>query len=198
MNIKKIVNSYFQTNTYILEYKDKIFIIDPGSDIGDILLNYEKVDYILLTHGHMDHIVGVKDLINKFNPLVYASKDDINYINGNIILDKYLNKDTYNFNFIDYDDFDFEGINIIKTPGHSMGSICIHLVNEKIIFSGDTMFLGTFGRSDFKEGDFNLLKKSLKLLLSMDENIEIYPGHGEKTTIKYEKTNNIINFYKNY
>ena len=61
MNIKKIVNSYFQTNTYILEYKDKIFIIDPGSDIGDILLNYEKVDYILLTHGHMDHIVGVKD-----------------------------------------------------------------------------------------------------------------------------------------
>lgn len=195
MNIKKIVNSYFQTNTYILEYKDKIFIIDPGSDIGDILLNYEKVDYILLTHGHMDHIVGVKDLINKFNPLVYASKDDINYINGNIILDKYLNKDTYNFNFIDYDDFDFEGINIIKTPGHSMGSICIHLVNEKIIFSGDTMFLGTFGRSDFKEGDFNLLKKSLKLLLSMDENIEIYPGHGENTRIKEEKIINMINFY---
>lgn len=195
MNIKKIVNSYFQTNTYILEYKDKIFIIDPGSDIGDILLNYEKVDYILLTHGHMDHIVGVKDLINKFNPLVYASKDDINYINGNIILDKYLNKDTYNFNFIDYDDFDFEGINIIKTPGHSLGSICIHLVNEKIIFSGDTMFLGTFGRYDFKEGDFNLLKKSLKLLLSMDENIEIYPGHGENTRIKEEKIINMINFY---
>lgn len=195
MNIKKIVNSYFQTNTYILEYKDKIFIIDPGSDIGDILLNYEKVDYILLTHGHMDHIVGVKDLINKFNPLVYASKDDINYINGNIILDKYLNKDTYNFNFIDYDDFDFEGINIIKTPGHSLGSICIHLFNEKIIFSGDTMFLGTFGRYDFKEGDFNLLKKSLKLLLSMDENIEIYPGHGENTRIKEEKIINMINFY---
>ena len=195
MNVITIFNSYFQTNTYILEYKDKIFIIDPGSDIGDILLNYEKVDYILLTHGHMDHIVGVKDLINKFNPLVYASKDDINYINGNIILDKYLNKDTYNFNFIDYDDFDFEGINIIKTPGHSMGSICIHLVNEKIIFSGDTMFLGTFGRSDFKEGDFNLLKKSLKLLLSMDENIEIYPGHGENTRIKEEKIINKINFY---
>jgi len=195
MNIKKIVNSYFQTNTYILEYKDKIFIIDPGSNIGDILLNYEKVDYILLTHGHMDHIVGVKDLIKKYDPLVYASKDDINYINGNIILDKYLNKDTYNFNFIDYDDFDFEGINIIKTPGHSLGSICIHLVNEKIIFSGDTMFLGTFGRYDFKEGDFNLLKKSLKLLLSMDENIEIYPGHGENTRIKEEKIINMINFY---
>ena len=198
IEIKLIINSYYQENTYIIFYNNNIIVIDPGNNINEIINNVEKIDYILLTHGHMDHIWGVKELIKIFNPIIYCSKEDKDFINVNIILDYYFPKNNYNFKFIDYENFNINNIEIIKSPGHSNGSVCIYFKKENILFSGDTLFKDSFGRYDFKDGDLNKLVKSINKLFELNENTIVYPGHGEKTTIKYEKTNNIINFYKNY
>ena len=117
MYVKKIINSYFETNSYIFEYNNSLFIIDPGSDINKIInsLENKKLDYILLTHGHMDHIGSVKELIKLYNPKVFLSNLDKDYINGNIILDPYFDKNNYNFEFIDYSNFNIDGIKIINT-----------------------------------------------------------------------------------
>lgn len=197
MKIKLLINSYFHENTYIFELNNHIFVIDPGSDVDNIIsiLKDKKLDYILLTHGHMDHIYSVKKLNKKYHCPIYCSNKDLNYIKGNIILDYSFDKNNYNFEFIDYKNFKFEGIKIIDTPGHSKGSVCIYLEKENIIFSGDTLFKDSFGRFDFLEGDFCALKKSINYLFSLNENIKIYPGHGKNTTIKDEKINNIIKFY---
>jgi glyoxylase-like metal-dependent hydrolase (beta-lactamase superfamily II) len=156
MYVKKIINSYFETNSYIFEYNNSLFIIDPGSDINKIInsLENKKLDYILLTHGHMDHIGSVKELIKLYNPKVYLSNLDKDYINGNIILDPYFDKNNYNFEFIDYSNFNIDGIKIINTKGHSKGSVSIYLEKEEIIFTGDTLFKGSFGRFDFPLGNF--------------------------------------------
>ena len=197
MYVKKIINSYFETNSYIFEYNNSLFIIDPGSDINKIInsLENKKIDYILLTHGHMDHIGSVKELIKLYNPKVYLSILDKDYINGNIILDPYFDKNNYNFEFIDYSNFNFDGIKIINTKGHSKGSVSIYLEKEGIIFTGDTLFKGSFGRFDFPLGNFKELKESINLLFSLDENVIIYPGHGENSLISIEKRQNMINFY---
>ena len=197
MNIKIIKNSYFQVNTYILEYNDKTFVIDPGNNNNDIIkrLNNKKIDCILLTLGHMDHIFGVKYLQKIYNCKVFASIKDLNYINGTYILDPFFNKDNYNFNFYDYSEFIYDDFEIIYTPGHSKGSVCIHLKKEQILFSGDTLFKGSFGRFDFIEGNLKELKNSINLLFSLNDDTIIYPGHGDFTKIKYEKIQNIIKFY---
>lgn len=197
MYVKKIINSYFETNSYIFEYNNSLFIIDPGSDINKIInsLENKKLDYILLTHGHMDHIGSVKELIKLYNPKVYLSILDKDYINGNIILDPYFDKNNYNFEFIDYSNFNIDGIKIINTKGHSKGSVSIYLEKEEIIFTGDTLFKGSFGRFDFPLGNFKELKESINLLFSLDENVIIYPGHGENSLISIEKRQNMINFY---
>ena len=197
MYVKKIINSYFETNSYIFEYNNSLFIIDPGSDINKIInsLENKKIDYILLTHGHMDHIGSVKELIKLYNPKVFLSNLDKDYINGNIILDPYFDNNNYNFEFIDYSNFNFDGIKIINTKGHSKGSVSIYLEKEGIIFTGDTLFKGSFGRFDFPLGNFKELKESINLLFSLDENVIIYPGHGENSLISIEKRQNMINFY---
>ena len=197
MYVKKIINSYFETNSYIFEYKNSLFVIDPGSDLNKIVnsLENKKLDYILLTHGHMDHICSVKELIKLYNPKVYLSKEDDDYVNGKIILDPYFNKNNYNFEYIDYSNFNIEGIKIINTKGHSKGSVSIYLEKEGIIFTGDTLFKGSFGRFDFPLGNFKELKESIKLLFSLDDNVIIYPGHGENSLISIEKSENMINFY---
>lgn len=199
MNVITIFNSYFHTNTYIFELNRKTYVIDPGNNISRVIstLNSKKIDYILLTHGHMDHIYGVKELVNKYKCKVFASNNDLNYINGNYILDPDFDKNNYDFKYCDYSEFNNKDIEIINTPGHSKGSICIYIKSKNIIFSGDTLFRGSFGRTDLYEGDFEDLKKSISNLFLLYENIIIYPGHGPKTTIKDEKLNNIIKFYKN-
>ena len=195
IEIKKIINSYFLENTYIVIYNNKTIVIDPGNEINKIISEVKNIDYILLTHGHMDHIASVKELINLYNPKVYCSNKDLEFINGYIILDPYFSSEKYNFIFIDYNDFNIDGIKIINTPGHSKGSVCIYFKDDNILFSGDTLFKDSFGRYDFPGGNLKELKMSINQLFTLNNKTIIYPGHGEKTTIYDEKISNIIKFY---
>lgn len=195
IKVKKIINSYFLENTYIVIFNNKTLIIDPGNDIDKIIQEIDNLDYILLTHGHMDHFASVKELQKRYNCEIFCSYKDLDFINGNIIIDPYFSKEKYNFIFKDYNDFNIEGIRIINTPGHSKGSVCIYFKDDNVLFSGDTLFKDGFGRYDFHGGNLKELKMSINKLFTLNNKTIVYPGHGEKTTINNEKISNIIKFY---
>jgi len=192
----------YGANCYIVgsEKSKDVMIIDPGAESSKIKNIIKTKSYnpkfILLTHGHGDHIGGAKDLKKEFNIPVYIHKKD-----GNMLKDERLNftkmmyKNGITLNAdkfledgdkITLDNMKFE---VLYTPGHTPGGISIK--HKDIVFTGDTLFKGSIGRTDFPGGSYDQLIKSIKeKLLVLDEKTVVYPGHEGKTTIKYEKENN--------
>lgn len=203
--IKKFVLGDNETNCYLV-YLDKskeAVIIDPGCSDNLLLeyikLNKIKVKYILLTHGHFDHIQGI-DMIKSINKSakIYAS-----YNEKNILLNPSLNLSgvfsSENTSISDYTRITSSGkldinnfnIEVIFMPGHTLGGLAYYFKDEKILFSGDSIFYHSIGRTDFPTGDYNILINSVRNVLSMmDGDVLIYPGHGSETTVKEEKENN--------
>lgn len=196
MIIKAIPAGIYDANCYIVmdeKTKDAV-VLDPGGD-GEMLERAIKdmganVKSILLTHGHMDHVGGVEYLSDKLNVPFYISKID----------EEYMEKDNYVFGSIrnangyleDGNDLSFGSLNIkvIATPGHTKGGLCF-LIEEKL-FTGDTLFQGSIGRTDFIGGSFPEIINSIKTkLLPLGDEIEVYPGHGPKSSIGYEKGYNM-------
>ncbi len=168
--IKRIVVGPVETNCYLVadsRIKEAV-IIDPGDEPGKISNaikeNGLKPQFILLTHEHPDHI-GALEAISKF---------------FNIKQSKVKNGDE-----IEIGDLKMK---VIATPGHSAESVCF--IAEGNIFSGDTLFCQGIGRTDLGSGDYDQIKKSLKLLMEFHDNFKVWPGHGEETTIGEEKKNN--------
>ena len=170
MQVEKLVTGYLQENCYILIKGDECLVIDPGSDYPFIKNRIEdkKVVGILLTHSHFDHIGAVDDLVKDYKVDVYSYK---NLDEGNKIISK--------FNF-----------DVILTPGHSSDSITFYFKEDKIMFTGDFLFKENIGRCDLPTGNISVMKKSLNKIKTYDDEITIYPGHGEMSTLKYEKDNN--------
>jgi len=172
MNIKKLVVGTLEENCYILTKDNKTIIIDPGDEFLKIDKEIEgELIGIIITHHHFDHIGALDELKNKYNVPV---------------IDFNNKKKLEPFNYT-----------IIENPGHTKDSISIYFKEEQIIFCGDFIFKGTIGRTDFPTGNMNDMKNSLKYLITLNENITLYPGHYESTTIKEEKENleYIINYY---
>ncbi|HKL61286.1 MAG TPA: MBL fold metallo-hydrolase [Acholeplasma sp.] len=183
--------------TYILKRFDHAVIIDPGGNYEQIseLIEGFKIDYILLTHAHADHLA----LIGLFNCPVYLHKDDYYLLTDDINngfkdikmkrqydINKIYFKDLKDLEAIDFVD---QKIEIIHTPGHTKGSVCF-LYNHEL-FTGDTLFKEGVGRTDLYGGSNTSLTKSIKrLFISMKDNIKILPGHDDLSTIKYEKQHN--------
>lgn len=202
MNIEKIIVSPFKTNCYFV-YRDGLgVIIDPGGDceiIYDKLKNLNSVKflYVINTHGHSDHTFCNKFLKENFNLKILIHEKDSIFLTFNSINKVY----EPNFEEVEPDillkDNDIIDLNLFKmrvfhTPGHTPGSIM--LICENIIFSGDTIFKGSIGRTDFEFGNSKKMKESLiKILTELKEDYTIYPGHGEKTTLNSEKDN--LKFY---
>lgn len=196
MIIKAIPAGIYDANCYIVmdeKTKDAV-VLDPGGD-GEMLERAIKdmkanVKSILLTHGHMDHVGGVEYLSDKLNVPFYISKID----------EEYMEKDNYVFGSIrnangyleDGNALSFGSLNIklIATPGHTKGGLCF-LIEDKL-FTGDTLFQGSIGRTDFIGGSFPEIIDSIKTkLLPLGDEIEVYPGHGPKSSIGYEKGYNM-------
>lgn len=195
MEILVNVVGVYQENCYIARIKDSenCFLVDPGDDAQKIMKSIDsrslKPEFILLTHGHMDHVGAVDKICERYNIPVYISQKDYdmckrdNTIFGNINTNALIVKDN--------DEIKFHNINIkaISTPGHTQGGMCYKMGN--IIFSGDTLFNSSIGRTDFIGGDFNEIIDSIKSkIMCFDDNTIILPGHGDKTTIGYERNNN--------
>ena len=203
MIIKTFPLGLIGTNSYLLIDEDskEAVLIDLGGDYHAIKDELEKnnasLKYILNTHGHFDHILGERDAQEVFDIPVYVHEED-KYLVEN--LPKQLERFGFAANaqppkniktFTEQDIFKIgdKEIKVIHTPGHTPGSVCF-LVGKQL-FSGDTLFYTSVGRTDFEGGSFAQLSNSIKeKLFKLDDDIDVYPGHDSKTNIGYEKKYN--------
>ncbi len=194
MDIKVIVSERMDQNCYLITKGVKGILIDPGIDTLKILKETEgiEINYILLTHCHFDHSFSVNDL--RGSKKVVGSKEcSSNILNKKIALSTAVSLVTRPLDIImeDKEERDFDGIKVkcIYTPGHTSGSVC-YLIEDNL-FSGDTLFERSVGRCDLATGNFDVLENSVKnKIYTLDENIVVYPGHGNRTTIGFEKKYN--------
>lgn len=198
--IIKLVVGELQENCFILfdENKDA-FIVDPGASSENIIETIEKNDlnirYILLTHGHFDHVGAVAALKKRFKAPIYLHKNDRKFLENPKEVresafglqieaanaDVFVN-DGYEIPFSD------DKIKVIASPGHTIGSVCYLFKNY--LFAGDTLFNGSIGRTDFPESDNSLMMESLKKLKELDDDIYVLSGHGPESQMSYEKMTN--------
>ena len=201
MKIEKIVEPYFGENMYILidEETKKCAVVDPGG-ASDKILNYIRANalqlqYIILTHGHGDHIGAVNKIKSQTNVKVIAHNDEKELLNDNRKNLSYsmhcgpqeLDADIY---VHDKDKLELGNLKLsfIHTPGHTKGCMCIRVNDD--MFTGDTLFAGSIGRTDLYGGDYKQIEKSLRKLAKYEDKVKIHPGHGPSSTLGIEKMSN--------
>lgn len=204
MNINRFILGMLSTNCYIISNPTtkEAIIIDPADDaktIADFLQNEEMTLVgILLTHGHIDHINAAKELATNYQTKIYAGTDEKvlledPHTNLSIMIGGKAYSLTPDVLLNDGECFELAGftIEVIHTPGHTCGGVCYLFREYNILVSGDTLFQESVGRSDFPTGNSTILNDSIKSrLLVLEDNITVLPGHGDTTTIGYEKQYN--------
>lgn len=197
MKIKSVQLGDYQTNCYLIidESTNDAVIIDPGDDVNslDHFVTSSNIELkaILLTHGHMDHTLGVPHLVTKYNVPVYINKLDEELMKTKTFIFGELPSNSHIVNIAEGDELNFSNISlkVIDTPGHTPGGVCFYC--NELLFSGDTLFNSSIGRTDFPGGSFETLVSSiLSKLLCLDDSTVVYSGHGPYTTIGFEKTHN--------
>lgn len=201
--IASAVLGMVRTNCYFLinQETDEVLIIDPADDAAAIrnwcLNNRKKPAAILLTHGHFDHMLAAGELRESFGIKIYVGDGE----------QELLNNASWNLSaawsspaVLQADEFVKDGeilslagfqITVIATPGHTAGGISYYLPEEQVLFSGDTLFSGSYGRVDFPTSSMSQMAHSVRdKLLVLPEDTVVYPGHGEATTIGQEKRYN--------
>ena len=197
MKIEKFEVGSLGVNCYILEKNGKCALIDPGDNyeqIKTILLRRQVVCVVvLLTHAHFDHAGCVKKLQDD-GAKVYLHKDDLILLNTPYNLAEAFGTSFESFApdhlLVDGEKIDILGekLTVIHTPGHTGGSVCF--AYNETLFSGDTLFYLSVGRTDFPTGNSRVLKASLEKLLNMEKNMTVCPGHGEFTDLFFERKYN--------
>ncbi len=207
ITVKTFVFNPFSENTYILfdETKECV-IIDPGcfdtkeeDEIVSFITSNKLIPtYILITHGHIDHVLGVNYLKNELNIPVWIPKEEEQTYNAVPSYSESYGFGNYKHTPADYLInegekilFGTSSLNTIYAPGHSAGHAAFINIDENICIGGDILFSGSIGRVDLPGGDYDTLIKSIKeKLFTLNESMVVYPGHGPTTTIKQEKATN--------
>lgn len=170
INIKRIIVGILEENCYIVENENECIIIDPGDEVGKIISNITlRPIAILITHRHFDHIGALKEVQDMYKIPVY----------------EFSNLDEKTINIGNFK------IEVIYTPGHTNDSVTYYFKDYNIMFTGDFLFKGSIGRTDLKTGNLIKMKKSISKIKKYYDIIDVYPGHGNNTTIGYEKVSNI-------
>ena len=191
LTFKRMALGDYQTNCYIIynENSPTCVVLDPGYEPERVLAAVnglgKAVEAILLTHGHFDHVGGVKAIAEATHCRVYLHENDLSlppYYTGDPLY--------YTDNYADGDILELAGlqIKVLHTPGHTPGSVC--LVCEDVIFSGDTLFAGTCGRTDLPGSSPAQMKQSLARLKALEGDYRVLPGHGHESTLEEERMYN--------
>ncbi len=207
MKIHAISVGAIQTNCYVVETDLKNAVIIDCGDEAQRLLQFCRnnglvIKKILLTHGHFDHIGAVSGIVKETDAGVFIHKNDsLMLTDGQLNLSYMISSeftaiDSYteiaDGSVISQDELTFKAIH---TPGHTSGSVCF--VCGDAIFSGDTVFQGSVGRTDFPGGSFELIKNSVDKISALEGDFNIFPGHGASTTLNIERRTNLY-FGNNY
>lgn len=204
MKIDKFVIGMVSTNCYVVsnEEKKECFIVDPGvyrkEIVSRIKRNGLQMKAILLTHGHFDHIMGIDGLLHDFPVPVYAMEEEQSLLeNAQYNLSGMYETGGYTFTKAVYvkdgQVLELAGtkVQVLGTPGHTIGGCCYYLEEEGVLFSGDSLFQESIGRTDFPTGSASQLVRSVKeKLLVLPAEVQVYPGHEEMTTIGHEQQYN--------
>ena len=199
LNITTLTLGDYQTNTYIVREAGckTCAVIDPGYYPEKILAQVEKlgltVDAILLTHGHFDHVGAVERIVEATGCKLWMHESDWSQFPNpvNAYFYPLANCDFTEVHFCEDDKLISAGgltFRALTTPGHTHGSVCF--LCENALFSGDTLFAGSCGRTDLPGGDSKWLRWSLERLAELEDDYQVYPGHGESTTLAREKRYN--------
>ena len=191
MEVRTFPVGSYQTNCYLVwsEDSDKCILIDPGYEpeylLKQVRLQRKSLEAILLTHGHFDHVGGVKQIAAESGCDVYLCPEDLSMPPMMTAGKLYYTKTYGEGSQLHLAGLD---IGVLHTPGHTPGSVC--LIAENHMFSGDTLFSGSCGRTDLPGGSWATILKSLRRLADLETNYWVHPGHGESTTLTEEKRYN--------
>ena len=188
LNMHTLPLGDYQTNCYFIwaDGSDSCAVIDPGYEPETVLLKARQlgktVEAILLTHGHFDHVGGVKGVAEQTGCKVYICKDELG-LPHRLTAGPLYHTHTY----ADGDVLEVAGLTlrVMQTPGHTAGSVC--LLAQDSMFAGDTLFQSSCGRTDLPSGSWTEMRKSLQALRALDKNYAVYPGHGPSTTLDAER-----------
>lgn len=169
MIVDKVVTGYLEENCYLIEKDNKVIVIDPGDEAPKIIkkINDRNVCSVIITHHHFDHVGALNEILKKYN-----------------LKETILEEGKHNL----------EGFNIevINTPGHTKDSKCYYFYDENIMFTGDFVFKNSIGRCDLEGGNIKEMNKSIERIKKYNDKIKIFPGHGDSTTLGYEKKYNMF------
>ena len=207
MTIQSFVFNAFQENTYIISDETKeCVIVDPGcyddhekKELSDYISeNQLRVQILLNTHCHIDHILGNEFVKQKYGSKLYLHKTEVFVLNAQKILAAHYGFNLYQpatpdnyLNEGDFIEFGAQKFSVLFVPGHSPGHIAFYNEKEKVVLAGDVLFLNSVGRTDLPGGNHNTLIESIhRKLFTLPDDVTVYPGHGNETTIGLEKRTN--------
>ncbi|MDO5123965.1 MAG: MBL fold metallo-hydrolase [Eubacteriales bacterium] len=206
IQIKSVSVGTLGTNCYVVtdKYSGETAVVDPGGVNARLMtilkeIGEENIKYILLTHGHFDHTAGVNAILEDFSPqVVICEKEEPFLSDVNLNLADILGCMSFEPIYADITLCEGDSLylgetefKLMETPGHTTGSACFIFPEDRVIFSGDTLFYQSMGRTDFPTGSHLDMMKSLKRLKNLSGDYKVYPGHNESTTLEYERISNL-------
>lgn len=203
MKVEKFVTGIISTNCYLAvnEKTKQAVVIDPAAAPARLMSHIReegvKIEAILLTHGHFDHIMGIDGFLKEYNVPVYVHEDDLLMMEDPQWNQSAIYTAGYTFSkaepvkdgqILSYAGYEFQ---VLHTPGHTPGGCCYYVKSEHVLFSGDTLFQRSVGRTDFRGSSTSALIRGIReKLMPLPDDTHVYPGHMGETMIGYERENN--------